>query len=467
MKSKNNLNRALRDALYEHQVPLNDSQWERINKELMPKPKRRFLPWFFIFTAVIAGSSIVAYLNYNNDDVISNSRATESHSAAPVNSNTIEANKSNSNSSSPKINNEVNEANTNNGHPTLGNIDPSSIASLKPNAHPSAHERRAKLGESNKPIVTKSDNIRSGIYKVDAEDGNLYKEENPVRSMNEEDYRRFLRMSSIQPLRSPFIYTIGSPIFMYLTDGLKLEPRRPKKNNNNNVNSGRWTFGFHSGFNMIKTTANAITNPEKLHMDSKAIFDLANKSQVGYNIQLSAEYQPIKTLALTVSGGLQYKKVYNNVNFEYRFTSYADRDSLDNITNYRVDSASAPIFRIRESQSYTFMILPIKVNYHYRIGSKHELSIGGGMVFGSIIGSSGRSFMVNDIKMSTVGATLNRKHGMGYIGSLGYTYNIGGKWWLGFETQIQTLNMQYNLHYGLLNARMRNSGFGVNIKYRM
>ncbi len=467
MKSKNNLNRALKDALYEHQVPLNDSQWERISKELAPKRKRRFLPWFFIITAVIAGSSIAAYIKNNNVDDLISKGATESHTVAPENSNTIESNKINSHSIPSRTGEDESDIKSNSGSSSNENNQSNyGMTGIATHSNSLNNERNTNDIEHAKTPL--GDLLKNEIGNLDGIKGGSDKEGNSeISIIEEEDYHRHLRMSSIRALKSPFIYTVGSPIYMYLTEGLKLEPRKLKKNRPENEMTGRWAFGLQSGFNMMKTTANAITNPEKLHMDSKAVFDLANKSQLGFNIQLSAEYKPVKTLGLTISSGLQYKKVYNNVNFEYRFTSYADRDSTNNIINYRVDSSSAPIFRIRESQSFTFVVLPIKFNYNFTLGSKHELSIGGGMVFGSIVSSSGRSFMINDIKMSTVGATINKKHGIGYTGSLGYSYNIGGKWWLGIETQIQTLNMQYDLHYGLLNARMLSSGLGVQIKYRM
>lgn len=69
MKAHNDIDKLFKDGLGKPDIPFNELDWEELDKQLHPKPKRRIVPFFWLATAAgIAATLIVIFLLPDKDD---------------------------------------------------------------------------------------------------------------------------------------------------------------------------------------------------------------------------------------------------------------------------------------------------------------------------------------------------------------------------------------------------------------
>lgn len=491
MKPNNKLNQALKDALFEHPEPLHDGQWERLRAELEEKKKRRFLPWFFLFAGVLLCAGLV-YLYINGDG---NKIAIQEQMANhQTNSHT---------SDSTIISNTTNElplpesatASTNEGDPTVKSGKMASQPRRNTHTSPSnsyattvqqsiddGHGPSLKedYSGSKKDLIETVNHETPGGMLATGDKGQSVKTNEEGNNNNKTINSDSGKNSSKDPALKTILVADGNTTKNQLkkddltSTGAESNKDTTKKSDTTkgpgeDKKKVKWVFGLNAGYAVVNSVVTGLTNEEQLHKDSRNIFKMGNDKQSAMFYNFNVEYRFSQKIGLRMNTGLNYRLLNNNVDFTYKLSQVPVRLPDNTILTYITipDTSNPLIFRLRENQSYSFLSIPLYLNYSLPINAQSELILGGGVNISALIGSTGSAFSLNEMSYKKSGDMIKHPFNLGMSLSLGYSRRLFGNWWLGADFGMQSMGLKYDLGYGDLKSRMNSRSFGLNIRYKL
>lgn len=497
MKPNNKLNQALKDALFEHPEPLHDGQWERLRVELEEKKKRRFLPWFFLFAGVLLCAGLIhLYINSDGDKIaIQNQSAanqTNSHASdqnvAASKSNELPAadlNTSTSSSDETAMKTEPNsttisrhtsqspassysptlQQSINDGHgPSNNNLGLSNSFGSDDNKDKPSESITDINVNQGLPVKTKEDNI-SNNKSVDNDDNRDKAQQEPI---NKTKLVTGDGNNSKEPLKKE------DDVKSTKSTEVEIKKDTTKKTDTTNGPGDdkkivKWVFGLNAGYSAVNSVVTGITNEEQLHKDSRNIFKMGNDKQSAMFYNFNVEFKFSQKLGLRLNTGLHYRLLNNKVDFTYKLSQVPVRMPDNTILTYITipDSSNPIIFRVRENQSYSFLSIPLYLNYSLPINAHSELLLGGGVNISALVGSTGSAFSLNEMSYKQSGDMIKHPVNLGMSLSLGYSRRLFGNWWLGADFSMQSMGLRYDLGYGDLKSRMNSRSLGLNIRYKL
>lgn len=442
MKSNNKLNTALKDALYEHHEPLHDGQWERLRAELEEKKKRRFLPWFILFFGVALGAGLIGmYMESKNCTIAATVRnasdQTNSHTSVPSQNNTqAEASKETLAETEPSVDNDFNTVKGANGSDIP-------LIQLEDVSYFTFGDRMKIRKAIEMPQMDKADNLNP-IENQSAQEGKT--EENKPETVTSDNSAANLTNKDTTVKKT------------------NKDDDTTKKNE-----KVRFIIGGSAGIAGVRSEIKGLSNEERLHKDSKNVFKMSNENQSAMFVNLNFEFKLSQRVGLRFNTGLHYKRINNQVNFTYKLREIPIRLPDNTILSYITvpDSSNPLIINVRESQTYSFLSLPLLVNYSLPINKNSELLMGAGVNLSALVGSTGSSFSLNELSYKQAGDMIQNPFNIGLNANLGYSRRLYGKWWLSAEAGLQTMNMRYDLGSGELRSRMISQSLALNLRYKI
>lgn len=497
MKPNNKLNQALKDALFEHPEPLHDGQWERLRVELEEKKKRRFLPWFFLFAGVLLCAGLIhLYIKSDGDKItIQNQTAnnqTNSHAsdqnAADSKSNALPSDNLNTSTGSSvesamkpepnltKMSRHASQSpatpysttvqqSINDGHgPSDNNWGLSNRLDNDINKETPSESRKDVDVNQGLPVKTKEDNI-TDTKSLDNVDN---KDKAPQEPINKTKLVSGDGNNSKEPLKKEgdAESTKSGEVEIKEDTTKKTDTSKGLGDDKKIV---KWVFGLNAGYAAVNSVVTGITNEEQLHKDSRNIFKMGNDKQSAMFYNFNVEYRFSQKIGLRLNTGLHYRLLNNNVDFTYKLSQVPVRLPDNTILTYITipDTSNPLIFRVRENQSYSFLSIPLCLNYSLPINAHSELLLGGGVNISALIGSTGSAFSLNEMSYKQSGDMIKHPLNLGMSLSVGYSRRLMGNWWLGADFGMQSMALRYDLGYGDLKSRMNSRSLGLNIRYKL
>ncbi|MCC6818832.1 MAG: hypothetical protein IT245_08075 [Bacteroidia bacterium] len=485
MKSGNKLNQALKKALQEHPQPLHEAQWERIRAELEEKKRRPFL-WLYFFGSALLLLTIGGLVYWNA-------------------SNNIESVKSIS--IQPAIENPIVNINVDSTLEVKSDIKHLSQTETEIN-NSIESKRNTQLQTTQKSL--KIDDIPAKSKSLSAANTNRFRRPNPVNDQLLYDIENLKPNSIKSNSLDNLIQNIGaskhvlveSPKVMNDTiekindsaqqtpqltnaiaqneDGVesdiptddstksKKKKKKSKVSEKGEYGNGVFVLGLATGITSINTSVVKLTNQEYLHKDTKNVFEAGNKNQSAFFMNFSFEYK-LGSLGFRLNSGLQYRSISNDINFNYKLSQIAVRNS-DNTISFYInvpDSSNPMVFKLQSRQSFQFITLPLQLSYGLKLNSKYEAIFNAGVNISGLVASSGKMFNLNSFEAKPVNTLMNRKINYGLNGGIQLSRHLYRQWWLGLEAGLSTVNMAYDLGSGNLNSRITSRSLNLQIRFKL
>jgi hypothetical protein len=458
MKQENKLNKALKDALHGQAEPLQEAQWERLSAALgEEKPKRKFFPWFIMFSAIVVVSMAAGYWLGRSADqkeeiaVQANTQNTEkrNESAKPTDIENTKGGENNSTSgisgnNSGSVNapaNNNNDANTRNADNTA-----QSSGNDEGGERGYARDRSGSLAGSGLKDTSRKTNPGNG----------------ETGSGNENELSFKLPPMQLKYIRVPRIHD-SLPLRIVMNERIK----RPEihKNADQGTVKSRRAFSFSSGYSPVSFKISAVRNDEKLHKDSRTIFEQSNRNSRSWFANAGFEWKPFRNRNFIFATGLQFRQIVQDVNFRYDLTEIPLRDSTDAILGY-IPGGIPITFEYTSKNYLSFLNIPLKAGFAFPIGKKNELQLTGGLNIAAIVGANGKTFSISEYEFKSLRESYKKPVSVGVIGGLGFSRNIYKAWWLGAEAQWQQNTLNYDAHYGIIRSRINVSSYNLQFRYK-
>ncbi|MFM6983470.1 MAG: hypothetical protein ACKOXF_05010 [Chitinophagaceae bacterium] len=473
MKSNNKLNTALKDALYEHHEPLHDSQWERLRVELEEKKKRRFLPWLLLFFGVALGAGLIGmYLEsrkctiaatVKNASEQTNSHASESAVISPkVNTDTEALAKT-----EPSVDNDFNTVKVTKGFEHHTSQISSGRKTIKNGSFRSG---------PGKDIASGYEPVKSGpeippFQMAENGEGNKMRIEIPQLTVPAEeilDKKEEPIEDKKTEVENPESDKTEDPS-KTLTKIDDTNKKSRKDDSTREKTKLKFVIGGSAGIAGVTSKVTGVSNEESLHKDSRNIFKMSNENQSAMFFNFNFEWALSQKVNLRFNTGLHYKRVDNRVNFSYKLREIPIRMPDNTIISYITvpDSSNPLIINVRENQTYSFLSLPLVINYSWPINKNSELLMGAGVNLSALVGSTGSGFSLNELSYKQAGDMVKNPLSFGLNASLGYSRRLYGNWWLSAEAGFQSMNLQYDMGYGDLKSQMLSQGLALNLRYKI
>jgi hypothetical protein len=472
MKSNNKLNTALKDALYEHHEPLREAQWERLRAELEEKKKRRFLPWFFVGAGLLLLSGAFSYYLISKPSVQTaisdtttqtNSHASATSKATPQ----VDPGAELLAKTEPSMDNDFNAVKGTKGFEPYKTQTSSGRKILKDGAFKSSAGK--DLPENTEPM--KWGSVDHQIQLADINDGlkkaveklqmSVSDNENPIENQS-------AKVGKTEENKPETVQSDNS------TASLNNKDTTVKKTNKDDDSTKkpekvRFIIGGSAGIAGVRSEVKGLSNEERLHKDSKNVFKMSNENQSAMFVNLNFEFKLSQRVGLRFNTGLHHKRINNQVNFTYKLREIPIRLPDNTILSYITvpDTSNPLVINVRESQSYSFLSLPLLVNYSLPINKNSELLMGAGVNLSALVASTGSSFSLNELSYKQAGDMIQNPLSFGLNGSLGYSRRLYGKWWLSAEAGMQSMNLRYDLGSGELRSKMVSQSLALNLRYKI
>lgn len=475
MKSSNRLNKALKEALDGKPAPLREAQWERLQAELgEKKEKRGFLPWFFLLMPMLLIAAGIAYyaltdhktpqtgMQENNGprtpQVKSNDSVLKPESVQePVNT-------SAETSESSERKKPVNKA-----EHTLPEAEQTN-ASHSAGAGPSLSEPASATGSGEKMAGSTE---ASGAAVQPDPALNQDPQKKAIETERKPSERPFM-LSDLQMRAS----TLALPDPMAIpgdssrpqetveanpkTKVAALKPLKPKMPA---ASRPRFALGLAGGFAFVNTSVSGLTNEQKLHKDTRSVFEQSTERQRSGFLNLNFDWRFFHSLNFGLSTGLQYRVIGNKMDVAYTLREVPMRGLNGDIVFY-FNIGDSLIIKAKNSTAFRFVNVPVKLSYAFMAGARTELQLSGGPNFSLLAGSSGYTISLNEGSTRPVGEMVSQLFDVGYTAGLMASRQIYKQWWLGLETQFQRNHLNYDLGYGILKSKMDTYNLSVNLRYR-
>lgn len=487
MKSSNKLNKALKDALDNNPMPLHESQWERLQKDLGKDEKKpKFLYWFFVLIPMIMVLGIGYYLGReSNSDSTKSELAivnTNNGNASESNSNEMEldthiqsnanaeqnpnsSSESNSNSTntiqnkpanSNNTTSESNTINTNSNQNNSSNSSESNVANTNDKDVSTQNSLNGTQNTTNGTQNSSSDIVANGENVIINQENEL-----PIHVFSVLSYPRkkdFKWNSKDEdPLKLSFFEN-------------KEGSKKTSKGKKNSIDPERTFFalGFATGFSLVSTEVSGISNSEKIHKDTRKLFEQSTENQHSYYLNVNFEWTPFKSLNFGLNTGIQYIEVSNDMDIKYKLNQIPVRLPNGDISFYIPisDTMNPPTIQVKNRATYRFVNVPFKIGYTFPLGSRQEIGLSGGINMSFLAGTRGNTFSLNEASVQPIRESIANIFNVGYMGSVIYSRQVYKQWWIGAEYQFQRNNLKYDMDYGILNSKLKVNAINLNFRFK-
>ena len=434
MSNRNNLQNALKKAFSEHEEPLREAQWDRIEGTLHRlKPKNKFLPFIYP-VLLISLTSVTTYfltLNYG-----------------PIKKDT-------------GIKKPVQVSHLNSGKKVSTFDAKEFLNSFQKPLQPETKRKHLVLNHSvGKPEMSKP--AAPEILSVSVD-------ENTVASDKEEEITEVTSGEDKQSPVSPVLSNTSSEA----EEILKKDKSDPGKNQTDDPKEmytpvppvSRLAFTLSSGLSRMNLKDAGTNQQDQMHKDTRMLFQKLNQNPRAVSFNLGMEYTPAKHLG--ISTGLQYMRISNqvDVDYQYRESPFYDGDKI--IGYIQLSDNETRNLTAKTTNTTTFLYVPFRLNYTLPVDLKNELMISGGINFSSIITAKGEAFAVNEGELQPLNKNRYNSFSTGFSGALQYSRMLNDPWWFGLEGQWLSNKLDYNTGHGILRNQL--SGYRLNfvLKYKL
>lgn len=495
MKSSNKLNKALKEALHENPGPLQDKQWERLRAELEEK-KRRGVFWYFLGLGLFILAGIgVWFFNFSNEKVMadekiyhiqssqdsSNESLSMAHDTAMKLADSEKNNlKSNPASGSLPESNKVQESIPTENTALISSQTQSNTTEPVNNVNGANTTEKEKSGFSDKGLVNgaQKDFVEIGIgnrqgvpEKSDTFERLNVQAQKSMPHLNEKD------LDTSRPKADDLVGDgnengeVDAKDTEKKPEDEKISKKKPKAKKSVKAPGenppGRFVLGFAAGISSASTKVTGLSNENMLHKDTREVFKMNNSRQSSYFLNLGFEYK-FSSLGLRLNTGLNFRNLSSESNFKYTLNELPFRNRDNTIAFYLQDTSSDPlVFHVASKNTFTFLTIPIQFSYGLPLNSNYELIFSAGINFSGLIASSGKTLDMNDYEVKSLRSSIRQKYSLGYSGGMQLSRRITGPWWLGLEAGYGTVNLSYDLKYGVLKSRIGMTGINLNLRYKL
>jgi hypothetical protein len=218
----------------------------------------------------------------------------------------------------------------------------------------------------------------------------------------------------------------------------------------------------------INNPISFIENPSKQHKDQAALFDQLLGSYRSNTWQLGIEYRPKKGPRFAISGGLQYRKLTKDVNFEYVYRDFPIRDMDGNIIGYRQDSSGNGItFNIRQRTGVRFVGLPLYLQYPLWTSGSNELAVGGGPMLQMAVGAEGFYYDASSLRVRKLDANAFNAFSFGYQLGAAYTRHIWKPLYFTAEARYVRNPQELKMDAGRIESKLQGVQLQMGLKMRL
>jgi hypothetical protein len=441
MNTKNNLQSALKGAFENHQVPLNEAQWTRLEGALIKRKRKWIFPFVFSILTIgfFAGLILFNIINTNQINQVGNIES--------VNSNVTEIQ-----SVSEKI-----QVNATEPHSDIKNNK--TTANLYPFKNSKKRVQKYKTVNTNytneiidDPLIAPFEstiNI-SGTKELAIEEtakGEYNVEENSGKNETNE-------------LTEANKDSISIPVFNAQT----IKEDLPIKV------ASKFSFSLAGGYSQMNVQVKSLENSQAMHKDSRQLFENANKNLRSEFFTFGFDWNAFPKRRIGFSTGLQYLRVASKVNINYKLTEVpfwnANHTRIDGYVTK--DPNSAMELNANTTNYTTYLIIPLKVNYTIPINVKNDIMFSAGTNITTLAGAKGQNIDIsNEPKVNSLQPSMFRKFNTGLAGGFQYSSKLNSKWWLGIDNTWQSNPMKYKIGDG--NIKNKLQGYSVNLllKYKI
>ncbi len=295
MSTKNNLQDALKNAFENHEAPLKEAQWERLEGVLLSnKPKRILFPFMFTFflVCITAGLTYFLTLNYGmkSQNLISESKNPSTFAPSLSNQNTNTSNSS------------INETTLLSNKSVINN---STVAFANSGLF-------TKVINSNIDKITKT--INSATLDSDKNETELEKDIPNTSEVTETPI--LLSEQSIEPIEETIqekeidlVFDANDSANDKNDDNPLLMPYKP---------FSKFVLSLSAGYSNMNHKITEIENNQNLHKDSRMLFDQSNQNPNIFFINFGIDYNLFPGLNIGLNSGIQYLQINNPVNIKYK-----------------------------------------------------------------------------------------------------------------------------------------------------
>lgn len=448
MNTKNNLHTALNKAFENHEEPLNEAQWTRLEGAIVTRKKRRWLPFFLIFMimCITSGTTYLLTLNYGlNTHRISSNVLTQK----------TRFNKKSIASNNTKVDLPLAASSYNINNLSLN----ATIASRKHSTY-KTNDYVTDIIIANNEAITPSNN-----ELIIETLSNMPVEESIIDLPLIED--KTLETIALEK-ETKMDIALKNNDTNYSSKAAKEEIEDTKQR------PSKIAFSITSGYSKMNVKVSSLENAEKLHKDTKKIFEESNKNLKTEYINLGVDYTILARFRIGINTGLQYLRIASPININYKLTEVPFWDHRHTqIEGYLTkDTSSAIQFNSNTTNYTTYINLPIRGNYSIPLNAKNEILITAGGSFSILASAKGQNININkELNIEPGTRTLNRdmyrKINAGLAGGIQYNTKLKDACWIGIENLWQTNPMKYKTGYGSVKNKLQ--GYSVNfiIKYKI
>jgi hypothetical protein len=501
MRESNKLNTALKTALQGHEESLREAQWLRLRAEMgVQKSKKRFLPWFMLFCVVaLSGLGVGYWIGHNaNENQVSvenqANKSMEGMAASGRNKNTeseINQNKEGSNKNDQPGSEKglAQQGNTGNNSPADGpeSKTETNKSGKQSNDH-AGHDQSSGHQDGNKDFVAKDDrDAVKGDVQKDPDKKNsgrniLDADEEEIET--EEDAGAENEMASELQFNLP-LRPLRKMKAMKVSDSLpkvaEVEKIKKVKVPGPGMDRARFAVSFSTGLSPLNFKVRSIENSEKVHHDSRQVFEQGNENSKSYFGNLGFDWYITKNIPLSFNTGLQYRNIVQEVNQSYTLRDIPFRDNLGNILAYIPDTiqlkdtagnvtviTDPDALKIQNAGTnrMTFISIPIKMGYMWPLGSKSELQVNAGLNLSWMAGAKGSIIAINEQRTKPLRESYRKGLNLGLAGGLQFNTHLYKSWWIGLEAQWQQNAFNYNDRYGVIRSKINITNYNLVLKYK-
>jgi hypothetical protein len=487
MKSGNNVNKALKEALQNYPVPLNESQWDRISGDLGKKKNKKPFFWLSIFSAVIVLISMLFYgLSDSNKSEFSqylaqNQSQLQTEITTQTETDHPESNISNTESSQNQI--------TERGELSESNVLPANSntpnASQEQNKQSRDELENAKNTSSsinstnnNRPTENQKDKQESNDLNQNNDRAMVFEPNNPSLIESPFSFQSVLNHYIMSYLllkpefAAPYEIQQKNENFDWFKANLAKNTSKASSNNSNDKptkdsSKNSIAIGLMYGISMVNSKSN-IDNQNSLHKDTREVFDAAAKNQTSNFLKVTLDIPLTKRFNLGLNSGFQYRYVAQEANYNYSYDSIPFRD-VDNRVLFYLPNKDSSNLKIngRYKNVYQYLNIPLSFTYRLPLNSRNEFLLGAGMQFNMVLKNKGQLFDLNDEGFKDNSEFLKTTSNFGWMGSLEYSRQLQDHWWLGLGMGIQNQNLKFASENGYINNTLKFNSFHLHLRYKL
>lgn len=445
MNAKNNLHNALNKAFENHTEPLNEAQWDRLEGAILKRKKRRFFPFFLFFMVICltAGTTYFLTLNYGLKNNPGISYSSEQKNNPTVNSDlTISENINSQNQTFLEKNNFNATYSKENGSYKKTKVF---LTTKTEKEIPETDEKFNETDVSpNSSIPSEENNSEVPVKE------NTFEE--PVASVTK------IKDLKLEDLKS--------------NDTVYISQKDDEEKYDVTPVASKFAFTLAGGYSKMNVKVTGIENSEKLHKDTRKIFEESNKNLTTNFINLGFDWNILPQYKIGISTGIQYLRVASIVNIDYTMTEVPFWDYRHTqIIGYSPKTPGLE-FKANNTNYTTYITVPVKLNFTVPINKKNEFVISPGINLTGLVSTKGKSVTINkelnnEPGVKPLSTNMYRRLNTGFAGGFQYNTRFKDNWWIGLENILQNSPMKYKTGYGSINNKMQGYMVNLIIKYKI